>query len=190
MKKNTFGILLSIILIINFSACDKEKIIKEEPTKTLIVGDFYQGGVIAYIFQVGDSRYIKNEIHGIIADTLDIGTTAFWGCEPKNIGTGRGLGLGSANTDSIVIHCTAPGIAAKICSDYSGQGFSDRFLPSTDELIKLYLIRNVIGNFQSAGYWSSSELSFGNANFIVFSNGYEGNTSKMQDYRVRAVRYF
>lgn len=179
----------SILILIN--GCKKDDDSNPVPQQPqLIVGQDYQGGVIAYIFQIGDSDFVAGETHGIISSKVQLNQNVLWGCEPVNIGTSRALGAGKKNTTDIIASCTSSGIAAKICADLVQGGYTDWYLPSAEELKKVYLIKNVIGGFQSQSYWSSTELGFGNAIFILFSDGYEGNTSKMQNYLIHPVRKF
>ena len=71
-------------------------------------------------------------------------------------------------------------------------GYSDWYLPSLDELSKLYLNRVAIGGFASSFYWSSSEIA---ANSSVYTYFGEGPTTaiwvfKSGSFNVRAVRAF
>ena len=38
------------------------------PSSGISVNDFYQGGIVGYIFQPGQPRYVSGETHGIIID--------------------------------------------------------------------------------------------------------------------------
>ena len=122
--------------------------------------DSYQGGIIVYYLQVGDPGYVSPDANGLIVYPTSLGT-AGWGCANSYLGvTNTAIGTGSANTAAIVAGCTQVGIAAKICSDLSAGGYSDWYLPSKDELNKVYLQRTAtelafLNNY--AGYWSSTE---------------------------------
>jgi hypothetical protein len=71
-------------------------------------------------------------------------------------------------------------------------GYSDWYLPSSDELNQLYINRVAIGGFDSSDYWSSTEGSNGGAWIQIFSNGLQGHGNKLFffNYDVRAVRSF
>jgi len=122
--------------------------------------DPYQGGIIVYYLQPGDPGFTTPDTNGLIVYPTSLGT-AGWGCPNSYLGvTNTAIGTGSANTADIVADCTQVGIAAKICFDLSVGGYSDWYLPSKDELNKLYLQRTApelsfLNNY--AGYWSSTE---------------------------------
>uniref|UniRef100_UPI0040473774 Lcl domain-containing protein n=1 Tax=Algoriphagus sp. TaxID=1872435 RepID=UPI0040473774 len=86
--------------------------------------------------------------------------------------------------------------AAQLCNDLVLGDYSDWYLPSKDELNKLYLNRTVVGGFVTIGnsshYWSSTEKSAGNSNAWNqhFSDGAQHDHSKNSTFYVRAVRAF
>jgi hypothetical protein len=153
-------------------------------------GVSYGGGIIAYILQPGDPAYVAGETHGIIAAPSDQSTGIQWGCEGTFIGgTSTALGTGAANTAIVSAACGA-GTAARLCADLVLNGYSDWYLPSLNELQKLYTNRGSIGGFAIASYWSSSEASASYARYVHFNTGYTTTLSKNNTYYVRAVRSF
>lgn len=53
--------------------------------------------------------------------------------------------------------------------------------------------KNIIGDFQNALYWSSSQITYEVSNWEIgrqFSNGYQMNGPKNDLYNVRAIRTF
>ncbi|MEZ5107073.1 MAG: hypothetical protein R2757_21385 [Draconibacterium sp.] len=61
------------------------------------------------------------------------------------------------NTNTIVAAIGAGSYAAKVCYDLVYGGYNDWYLPSMDELTKLYENRSILGGLSSYIYWSSSD---------------------------------
>jgi len=107
--------------------------------------------------------------------------------------TGTAIGSGRDSTQLIIANCgtkTAAGAAAA----YTGGGLRDWFLPSKDELSKLYdNARSEAGMCEAWGcqFWSSSQ---GSPDPLAwehyFFSGAPGDSTKTNFYRVRPVRAF
>ena len=177
------------------------------------IGSDYGGGVIAYLFTPHDSGYVKGEVHGLIAAKNDQTTLsgAPWhnGSFIKTGATGVEIGKGRRNTELIVLKqgntVNEESFAANLCLDYrvieDNVLYDDWFLPSKDELNKLFLNKELIGNFEVDGYWSSTEEDQKGAWRQSFYNGYqnygnkrsegiEGSASGYYGRHVRAIRTF
>ena len=192
MKANRTLILISLLIIILSVSCKKKKIPTTVIPETLSIGTAYQGGKIAYILQPGDIGYDANVQHGIIAATSDQSTGAEWGYYGSLItgADGQAIGAGPQNTIDIINGCLTPGIAADICGDLVLFGYTDWYLPSKDELQKLFSNQVAIG-FTPMGpvwYWSSTEFDDNTAR--VQSTISQSILSKSQTAYVRAVRSF
>ena len=166
----------------------------------LVVGQTALGGVVAYILQSGDPGYDANIQHGLIisishrnAANGSTKVTSEWGCVGTAISgaDATAIGSGNQNTLDILAGCTTAGIAAKICADLVEGGYSDWYLPSKDELYKVFLNRASIGLTSLDAFWSSSEVN-GNDAWVVEFNAqniqqvWKGYTN----YSVLAIRSF
>jgi len=108
---------------------------------TIAVGDSYQGGKVAYILVSGDPGYVAGQTHGLIAASSDQSTGIQWynGSYTVTGATATALGTGNDNTVTIFNNQGAGNYAAKLCYDLVLGGYDDWFLPSKDELDKLYI---------------------------------------------------
>jgi hypothetical protein len=159
----------------------------------VVVGQDYEGGKIAYILQPGDPGYDANVQHGLIAANVDQSTISLTWSKGTNLNTGASgltLGTGNANTMAIVSAHGSGNYPARLCSDLVLDGYDDWYLPSRDELNKLYLNRALLGTFANGAYWTSSEYSITYVYWQFFPNGVQAYDLKDKSAYVRAVRSF
>jgi hypothetical protein len=69
-------------------------------------------------------------------------------------------------------------------------GYNDWYLPSKDELIKLFAQKKVLGGFKEACYWSSTETGKYNACSVIFDSGFQTANDKSTTFNVRPIRSF
>jgi hypothetical protein len=198
MKKLFF--IVSMFFII--SSCSKTEVLNFPPPQVLTklnsplykIGDSALGGKIAYILQQGDSGYDANIQHGLIAAISDQTSAIRWHNGTNKITGAKGIviGTGFANTNSIISAQgeTTTSYAAGLARAYKGGGYDDWFLPSKDELNKLYINKVIIGGFVNNNYWSSSEKDFEFAYKLNFTNGDQNANNKVNVFYVRAIRAF
>jgi hypothetical protein len=149
------------------------------------------GGLVFY-----DKGYYADGWRYLEAGISDIGSGVPWSASQKKLsGTGTSVGAGKRNSE--LIRNSGESISAALAAlNYNHGGYSDWFLPSTDELDFMYKNLNQKGGFSGGWYWSSSEY-YGNVYNCAwkqsFSDGrrdYGGMGDKGQPYAVRAIRQF
>ncbi|MDH5517110.1 MAG: hypothetical protein OEY36_04710 [Gammaproteobacteria bacterium] len=143
------------------------------------------GGIVFYI--TSDGR------HGMEAVENDLPELAEWGCPPIGMvgAGGKDVGSGAQNTLVIVDACPEKVSAAKMAADYSQNGYSDWFLPSSDEIGYFALNIDSLSAFKNGPYWTSSEFDVENA-IIQESTAPEDKGKALKDMKlaVRPVRAF
>lgn len=160
-------------------------------TPAFTVGQSKFGGVIFYVDESGQ--------HGLVASLTDQSTSTTWfnGNFTNTLAIRSGIYSGFYNTDLINLSQGAGPYAATVAMLCTDGGFGDWYLPSKDELSKMYQQIGVIPALNTGVfYWSSTEepstivTTSLNAFRILFSSGATGLQSKSLAARVRAIRRF
>jgi hypothetical protein len=158
----------------------------------LAIGQTYQGGIIFYLDPSG--------CHGLIAAPSNQSTSATWwnGSYLDTRAYGSGLFEGKYNTQIINWIQGGASSAAAICGNLTLGVYSDWYLPSIEELNKMY--QNIgqgnalglgnVGGFANFYYWSSTEYGNYDAWSQDFGNGNQTNGGKGFALFVRAIRAF
>lgn len=169
------------------------------PARPVVVGENFGGGKVAYIFQAGDVGYDASVQHGIIVSLNDKANVS-WGPfeESTPNAAATAIGKGSSNTKaildaySIYNDITTSNCAAKYCNELAEGGFSDWFLPSRDELIKICENKTILG-LTALAYWSSTETDYSNAYLFDVTNNFAWGINKATadpSISIRAIRMF
>ena len=140
--------------------------------------------------------------HGLIAAISDQTSGIRWHNGTNKITGAKGIviGTGFSNTNSIISAQgeTTTSYAAGLARAYKGGGYTDWYLPSKDELAKLYAMKLLeFGGFADYYYWSSTEsgssyvLAWGqNFDSVSQNYGLQNNYYKSFSCYVRAIRAF
>jgi len=181
------------------------------PSGNYTVGESYQGGIIAYIYQNGDPGYDSNATKGFVVSSIDVSSGEAWGKVKSTQGVfpcanaeASALGDGATNTANIIAaNASATGqyandYAAKTVSNFSAGGNNNWVLPSKDELKKIYRNKGSIGgDFTAASgwYWSSTESTCMNGGTLnqypkISSHAYGINFETGKDTYTAGMRSF
>lgn len=166
--------------------CDKDTEYNPDNKCALEIGDLHAGGIIFYLDGNGG---------GLVVATSDQGF-APWGCwqygNYTTVGTSSDIGAGKDNTEAILGVCQERPIAASLARSYDGGGYDDWYLPSKEELNKIWenLASKGLGNFNSGEYWSSTEVDDFFAMKQDLNYGSCREDQKFYSGFVRAIRTF
>lgn len=169
------------------------------------VGDIGPGGGVVFITPStvgGNGRYFEAAPF-TWAGADELGTTATY-CSNGNLNLGAtniGIGWGETNTNIAKSTCLGGAVAKVNTFNASNStGYSDWFIPSSNELVELAKVRTAAGLIALGsnwtvgryGYWSSTEVSASVQASLVASSWSMGGTGKSDAVNnlVRPVRMF
>ncbi len=152
-----------------------------------LMGKEYKGGHIFYL-----DTSLGN---GLVAQPRNFQYKKFWGCNGSSIvgADGTAMGDGITNSQNIIDQCTNTSFAALHCSELTIGGYNDWYLPSVDELSLVYTVLKApdLVNYYEDDYWTSTQVSSNQANYINFDfQGSVNQKSKSNDEYVLAIRNF
>jgi len=156
------------------------------------VGQNVGYGWCAYVAPDGSGYFVSPDILPTAP-----ATTFTWGCNNAHVAVGTALGTGKTNTDLIITTCGA-NTAAGIARAYTGGGYNDWFLPSSNEFQLVatnYTLFGFSGGYTS--YFTSSEYgtnyTYANSYFYTGSQAYSSGSPRNGDtytHAIRAMRAF
>jgi hypothetical protein len=130
------------------------------------LGNYFQGGFVTYLDTANKQ--------GLIVSPTDLsGSQCAWEIQPyQTVTTTNTYGSGQTNTNNILA-LTNSTPAAELCDAYSNDGYSDWFLPNTNEMLKVFNTYNLglinQANLIPSPYWTSYSLAFTTAQFVDFA---------------------
>ena len=152
---------------------------------------FYDAGKVTSYPESGNASYSYRFLEVSTSDLEGKYTFNGWGAYHS---TRSALGAGKANTELLKNSLSDySGSATEACVKYSGGGYTDWFLPSLNEMKKLYEAKSVVSGISSAKYWTSSELNGLQqqyANVVSLADGTNEVSGKTAECLVRPVRCF
>ena len=160
-----------------------------------------EGGVIfhRWLSKTPGTEPTSGTVQNYLVMSANNAGNAPWGLGSTNVTNCESTWDGISNTNAITAAGGLPTDAAGVCLAYSTLGKSDWYLPSIDELNKMWINRRdiaqglIVGSgspITSSKYWSSTEGNTANAYSLEFAVGLIGPSGKTNNMKVQPVRTF
>ena len=160
-----------------------------------------EGGVIfhRWLSKTPGTEPTSGTVQNYLVMSANNAGNAPWGLGSTNVTNCESTWDGISNTNAITAAGGLPTDAAGVCLAYSTLGKSDWYLPSIDELNKMWINRRdiaqglIVGSgspITSSKYWSSTEGNTANAYSLEFAVGLIGGSGKTNNMIVQPVRTF
>lgn len=160
-----------------------------------------EGGVIfhRWLSKTAGTEPTSGTVQNYLVMSVSFATNAPWGLYNTNVLNCESTWDGISNTNAITAAGGLPTDAAGICLAYSNLGKSDWYLPSIDELNKMWINRRdiaqglIVGSgltLSNSKCWSSTEVDKLGAYFFEFGVGTIIGDDKRNTGKVLPVRTF
>ncbi len=150
------------------------------------VGELFGGGIVVSVWKTNGIE------HGLVASLTDLANSVYSNIDDLIGTSAQSTSDGQSNTNAIINQVGHTSSGAKLCSDYTGGGFTDWYLPATWELKEIknsafviYSILGVNSEIKAGEYLTSTESYFG-----YYYGSCECDKGKSWGGKVRAVRKF
>ena len=158
-----------------------------------LIGSYLQGGIVTYVDPIDPTK-------GLVIALNNEPTTLQWlNTSYTNISTSDAMYYGSINTANIVANQGVGNYAAYNCTQRTDGGYTDWFLPSSDEILTASANAAAVNaGLTAAGgqtlsgfrHWSSVEIDQYSAKTYILSNGVYVGLGKTGGFYVRPFRVF
>ena len=161
------------------------------------IGEHYGGGVVFDVWK--DTAGVE---HGLVVDITDLSAAQAWSNVTATLigASAQSVWDGLSNSNAVIAQAGHTSSAASLCFGSTNGGYSDWYLPSIQELNKIWANYCNVGRtlsqisgatqFAAERYWSSTEYSVTSIFYFHYLTAVITNDSKSRVYHVRAVRAY